>query len=110
MSPETITPYQPTQALFKPRYLSIILAIPIAKTIVNLNQQENDMTIGTELIFLCESIVNNADTVTIWRHSVTNEFVVTYGEQREAFVDSDDALDRYMDRLGHAMQVGEVFE
>lgn len=62
------------------------------------------------LRFLCESVVNNADTVKMHVNTLTGEFIVTYGDKEEALVDADDALNIYMEYLDHAMQTGSIFK
>ena len=64
----------------------------------------------TPLVFLCETNINNADTITLYRDTITGEFVVTYGDKRSAFVCEDDAKDQYMEDMENAWAVGTVFE
>lgn len=56
---------------------------------------------------LCESKVNGASTVTALKDGRTGEYVVTYGERREVYVDEFIALDRYMhffeEAIAHSM-------
>ena len=59
-------------------------------------------------LFLAESNIRDADTITARQDETTNEYIITYGEQRLAFVDQEDALGQYMEFLEHAMQFGKV--
>lgn len=61
----------------------------------------------SQLSLICESTVPNVDTVSVWRHSFTKEYVVTYGERKESYVDEDDALEQYVDWLLGAIQCGK---
>lgn len=62
------------------------------------------------LVLLIESTVMDIEKITLFRHSVTGEYVLKQGDKSASYVSADDAQDMYVEWLTNAIGVTGCFK